>query len=181
MENSTTVSKTAWVSYTERFEYYFTANGIAADAAEQRRAILLSVCGPATYQLIRNLVAPDKPTDKEYAALVKLVKGHYQPQPSIIVLRKDFHTRTRKPDDESISDFVAELRRLSENCDFGATLNAMLHDRLVCGCNDRRLQSKLLAETGLTFDKAFQSLTLWKQLNVELSRSIQSPSSTIQD
>ena len=72
-----------WVSYTERLEQYFTANGIATDAAEQRRAILLSVCGPATYQLIRNLVAPAKPTDKTFAQLVALVKEHQQQHPRL--------------------------------------------------------------------------------------------------
>ena len=62
-----------WVSYTERLELYFTANKIRADATEQRRAILLSACGPETYQLIRNLVAPKKPTEKTFAELVALV------------------------------------------------------------------------------------------------------------
>ena len=32
----------------------------------------------------------------------------------------------------------------------------MLQDQLVCGCNDHRLQYKLLAEENLTFDKALK-------------------------
>ena len=144
-----------WTCYTERLEHYFIANGIKDDALDQRRAILLSVCGPTTYQLIRNLVSPNKPTDKTYAELVKLVKDHNHPPPSSIVARKDFHSRVRKPD-ESFSEYLAHLRKLSEHCDFGDTLNRMLLDRLVCGCNDGRLQCKLLAETDLTFDKAYK-------------------------
>ena len=46
--------KEDWTSYTERLQQYFTANEVT-DAAKQR-AVLLSICGPATYQLIRNLV-----------------------------------------------------------------------------------------------------------------------------
>jgi len=45
-----------WICYTECLENYFIANKIDAGAAERRRAILLSMCGPTTYQLIRNLV-----------------------------------------------------------------------------------------------------------------------------
>ena len=53
------------------------ANNVA-DGAKQR-AVLLSVCGAGTYQLIHNLVAPDKATDKSFAAIVKLVQDHYTP------------------------------------------------------------------------------------------------------
>ena len=55
-----------WTSYTERLEQYFTVNGIGSNQAhaEQRRAILLPVCGPTTYQLIRSLSSPAKPSEK---------------------------------------------------------------------------------------------------------------------
>ena len=42
--------------YAECLEKYFLANDV--EAGDKQRAILLSVCGPATYQLIRNLAAP---------------------------------------------------------------------------------------------------------------------------
>ena len=58
-----------WLSYTERLIQYFVANGISEEG-DKRRAILLSSCGAATYQLIHNLVAPDKPMDKTFAELV---------------------------------------------------------------------------------------------------------------
>ena len=38
-----------WTSYAERVAQYLTANNIKE--AERQRAILLSVCGPATYCL----------------------------------------------------------------------------------------------------------------------------------
>lgn len=74
-----------WVSYTERLEHYFTANGIAEDAEEKRRSILLSMYGATTYQLIRNLVSPGSPKGKTFAELVKLVQDHQHPPPSFIV------------------------------------------------------------------------------------------------
>ena len=143
-----------WVSYTERLVQYFVANGISEEG-DKRRAILLSSCGPTTYQLLRNLVAPGKPTDKSFTQIVELVRDHHQPRPSTIVQRFNFHTRSQKPG-EKISEFVAQLRKLSEHCSFGEGLQDMLRDRLVCGCKDHRLQCKLLAETDLTFEKAFK-------------------------
>ena len=89
-----------WKSYTERLQQYFTANDVAA--AEKQRAILLSACGASTYQLIRNLVAPDAPTDKTFAELVDIVKTHHQPPPSVTVQRFNFHSRSRRTG-ESVS------------------------------------------------------------------------------
>ena len=72
-----------WTSYSERLIEYFTANDV--NEAAKKRAILLSVVGASTYQLIRNLVAPQKPTEKAFNDLVKLVQEHYQPNRSVIV------------------------------------------------------------------------------------------------
>ena len=38
-----------WIEYTERLEYYFTANEITDN--EMKRAVLLSSCGAKTYKL----------------------------------------------------------------------------------------------------------------------------------
>ena len=155
-----------WISYTERLEQYFTANGIGADQAEKRRAILLSVCGPTAYQLIRNLVSPAKPTEKSFAQLVELVREHQQPTPSFIVQRFNFHMRVQKPN-ETISEFVAQLRKLSEHCRFGDQLEEMLRDRLVCGCRNKQLQCKLLAEAELKYAKAFKIARAWETAEQE--------------
>ena len=105
-----------WVSYTERLTQYFIANGIAEEG-DKCRAILLSSCGAPTYQLIRNLVAPGKPTDKTFSEIVALVRDHHQPHPSTIVQRFNFHTRIQKLG-ETISEFVAQLRKLFKYCEF---------------------------------------------------------------
>ena len=166
-----------WVSYTERLEQYFTANGIKQEEGDKRRAILLSCCGAATYQLIRNLVSPAKPTEKSFEQLAKLVKDHHQPPPSEIVQRFNFHMRTRKQG-ESIGEFVAQLRKLSEHCRFGESLPDMLRDRLVCGCNDHRLQCKLLSEESLSFDKALKIAKAVETAERD-SRGMQKPSSQV--
>ena len=142
-----------WVSYTERLQQYFTANDI--DAGAKQRAILLSSCGAETYQIIRNLVAPQKPADKTFKQLVELLQAHFCPPPSVIAQRFAFNNRAQR-EGETAAEFVAELRRLSEHCQFQASLDEMLRDRLVCGVRDGRLQRRLLAEPDLTFQKAFE-------------------------
>ncbi|KAL5500663.1 hypothetical protein EMCRGX_G012257 [Ephydatia muelleri] len=142
-----------WVVYSERLEQFFKANGISDP--EKQRAVLLSTCGNETYLLIRSLAAPDKPTDKSISEILELARDHFCPSRSVIVQRYNFNCRTQK-EGETVSQFCAELRRLSEYCEFGNTLNDMLRDRLVCGIRDIKLQRRLLAERGLTFAKAFE-------------------------
>ena len=89
-----------------------------------------------------------------FAELVKIVKNHHQPPPSTIVQRFYINTRIQEIEEETVSEFVAGLHRLSEYCQFAATLDDMLRDRLVCGIRDCRFQQRLLAETDLTFQKA---------------------------
>ena len=105
-----------WTSYAERLEQYFAANDV--DSAEKRRAFFLSARGAQTYQLVKILVSPN-PTERLFGELVKLVKDHLQPKPSIIVERFTLYSRNRK-EGESVA----------------VTLNDMLRDRLVCGIND---------------------------------------------
>ena len=115
----------------------------------------MSVVGADTYQLIRSLIAPEKPKEKTFEQLVKLVQEHHQPTPSAIVQRYKFNSRIQSTG-ESVATFVAELRRLAEHCQFGQTLDDMLRDRLVCGITDGRVQRRLLAEPELTLKKALE-------------------------
>ena len=56
------VGNETWVSYIERLQQYFVANDIKGD--DRQRAMLLSVCGASTYQLIWSVVSPAKPTER---------------------------------------------------------------------------------------------------------------------
>jgi hypothetical protein len=140
-----------WGQYIERLGHYFVANEI--DDNGKKRAIFLSVCGSKIYKLMCDLLSPAKPGDKTFAQLAEIVKNHLQPKPSEIVQRYKFHSCFRTSD-QSVSTYVAHLRHLSADCNFGDTLEPMLRDRLVCGVNNDRIQRRLLAERELTFERA---------------------------
>ncbi|KAI7802842.1 hypothetical protein IRJ41_020318 [Triplophysa rosa] len=129
-----------WEEYTEILEQFFMANEI--DDEGKQRAILISVVGAQTYE-------------RSYQQLVTMLKDHFNPQPSEIVQRFKFDLRTKKPT-ETMTEYVAELRCLAQDCNYGATLNQMLRDRLVCGIDDDRIQRRLLSETNLTFETALK-------------------------
>ena len=159
----------SWSNYIDRLEQFYVANDInapQAGQADKRKAILLSCVGAKTYSLLCNLVQPQKPGEKTFEEIVSIVKNHHNPKPSEIVQRFKFNTRSRRPE-ETIRTFVAELRSLSEHCNFEA-LDSMLRDRLVCGVNNKRIQSKLLSEKTLTFKSALDISLAMEAADVNL-------------
>jgi len=147
----------SWIEYTERLEQYFAANEIRT-TTRNGRFCSVYVERKLTIKLIRNLVNPRKPTDKSFGELVILVKNHLNPRPSSIVYRFMFNSRFRQRG-ETIQQYVAELRNLSEHCECGDQLEKMLRGRLVCGVNDERIQRRLLEESQLEFKKAMELAT----------------------
>lgn len=147
-----------WQQYVERLDFYFAANKITD--AGQKRAIFLSACGGKTYAIQRDLCQPGKPGDISLTDLQMLLSSHFAPKRSIIVERFKFHSKVRQLG-QSVVAYVAELRRLSEHCVFGSSLDDMLRDGLVCGINDEHIQRRLLSEPDekLTLTSAIELAT----------------------
>ena len=144
-----------WEIYEEQLRFYMVANNISDPT--KKRSILLTVCGEQTFKLLRSLVPDGKldGDDVSYESLVALLRAHYKKKQSVVVHRFHFNTRTRQ-ESESIADYIAALRELAMNCNFGAPerLEEMLRDRLVCGVNHQGIQRRLLSEGDLTYKDA---------------------------
>ena len=134
-----------WSSYVERLERYFALNDIKK---EKQVPALLTLLGRKTYNLLRNLTAPAKPADMSFKELIELLDKQLFPKPSIIAERFRFHHR-HQHEDENVSTFLAELRKLSLHCAFD-NLNDILRDRFVCGLRMENIQKRLLSETTLS-------------------------------
>ena len=119
-----------WRLYVEGMKQFFASNSIKDH--EGQRSILLVTVWAETYKLILSLQASEDPKSHTLEELTKLVPDHYKPKPSVIVERFKFNTRCQQLG-ETIAMYLAELNRLSENCEFGNNLNELLRNRIVCG------------------------------------------------
>ena len=115
---------------------FFEVNSIAD---EKKISWLLNVMGAKTYSLLRTLVAPSQPKEKTMEELVAVLKQHYEPKRLIIARRFYFHRRDQAAQ-ETIAEYIAELRKLATPCEFGQYLDQALHDRLVCGLRSETTQ-----------------------------------------
>nr|CAI5851079.1 unnamed protein product [Callosobruchus analis] len=58
--------------------------------------------------------------------------------------------------DQSIADYIVELRKLASSCRFGQFLDDALRDRFVCGIRSEQLQRQLLSDDKLSLTTACQ-------------------------
>ena len=89
---------------------------------------LLSVIGPKTYGLLRTLVAPEKPKDKNAKEIYQTLQEHLAPTPLTIAERFRFYKRDQQQG-ESIADYTTVIKKLAETCDFGDFLHIALRDK----------------------------------------------------
>lgn len=82
-----------------------------------------------------------------------ILNKHLNPKPLVIAERFRFHKRNQAKG-ESISEYIAELHRLSEHCQFLAGLADAFRDRPVCGMHNESTQNRLLTEKDLTLERA---------------------------
>lgn len=156
-------SPSSWRSWYGRLQFFFEANEITD--ASKKRAHLLTLCGEQTYDIVCALVQPKQPNQVSYEDIVKMLKAHFDPQPSEVFCRARFQRRDQKHD-ETVSDYVTALKKLAADCNFGTSadtaanptmlpMDVMLRDRFVCGLRNEQVQQRLFAEKDLTFKKAF--------------------------
>ena len=143
--------KTAWSLYAQRFQHFLLANGITEES--QKLHLLLTLVGNSTFRLLTNLVAPRQPGELTFKEALTELESHFKPEPVKIGERLRFYKRNQQTG-ETVSEYMAELRRLATTCEFGTFLNEALCDRLVCGLRKEAIQRRLLAEPNLDLKRA---------------------------
>lgn len=136
--------------YIERMDSLIALNSVTE--ADQMR-FCIGFCGADLYKIIKSCVAPTKITEIKYSEMKTKLKEYYEPKLNKTAERFKFYTRQQNVD-ESVSDYIVEIKALSRTCEFGDYLAEALCDKIVFGVTNPKIQSALLREKKLTFDKA---------------------------
>nr|XP_054933835.1 uncharacterized protein LOC129387971 [Dermacentor andersoni] len=140
-----------WKAYVIKAEAYFEATGVKESA--RKRALLVAALSTRTVQILAGRVAPKKPNSLEYEDVVKVLDEFFDPKRHEIT--ESFRFFNRCPlDGESVQEFITEIRRIVDNCNFGTMLDRMLRDRIVCGIISTALQKQLLTKKDLSVEEA---------------------------
>ena len=76
-----------------------------------------------------------------------------KPKQNVTIERYRFNTRVQDRQ-ETINQYMMELRLIAKNCSFGNLEDQLVRDRLVCSTNSEEVCQRLLSVEELTLDKA---------------------------
>ncbi|XP_050079531.1 uncharacterized protein LOC126567345 [Anopheles maculipalpis] len=120
---------------------------------DDQRDFLLHYMGGPTYDVLCNKLKNAEPTTKTYSEIVALLKEHFSPTPLEILENFKFASR-KQQDNESLSDYLMNLEKLAQSCNFGDYLDRALRNQFVFGIRNRVIQSRLLEVRDSTLTKA---------------------------
>lgn len=143
-----------WNVYRDRLENFFTVMRVTED--REKSATLLSCVGASAYKVVHDMCSPELPSSKPYADLCTVLKEYFDPHIVPFLERKKFYSAARNAG-ESIVEWVARIKYLAANCDFGDKLSFVVVDKFVTSTSgkafDRISEEKM---KDLTLKKAVE-------------------------
>ena len=127
--------------YEEKFAQYCIANGISE---ERRVAMLISLMSDDTYKTLRDLCFPEKPHQKPYDELCKLLFEHHHTPINVFRERIKFYNASQLSN-ESCSEWCARVKSLAADCKF-SDVESVLKDKFVSGMMPGRVLDRLVEE-----------------------------------
>ena len=162
---------TKWKRYLQSMKIYFSSNGVNLLPPDRQRDIFIGVAGEDVIDRINGLLHPKTFEDVSLKEIEDALSKSFMPKESVIINRFNFLNRGQN-EDESITDFAAALRKLSNCCKFDTMLDSLLRDKFVVGLNDSSIRERLFQQRdNLPFDEAIEIATSY-ELAVKRSRHV---------
>ena len=141
-----------WPRWKRRFEQFRVASGLEDEDATKQVSTLLYCLGEEAEAVLTstNATAEDR---KVYDIIIGKFDEFFKIRKNVIFERARFNRRNQQ-DGETAEQYIMELYKLAENCNYGALFDEMIRDRLVVGIADQTLSGRLQMEADLTLDKA---------------------------
>ncbi|KAJ8889489.1 hypothetical protein PR048_008988 [Dryococelus australis] len=90
------------------------------------------------------------------AIVLNKVDAYFLPRCNLTYGRHVYFTCSQRKG-QTFDTYLAELRKKSETCEFGALGDDLIKDRIVCGIRDNTLSQQLLREHNLTLIQAINT------------------------
>ncbi len=143
-----------WVKIFQNYMLVINANGDFWPEA-RKWALLLHYLGSEGQRLFYTL--PN--SGDTVADTFKALEEHLIPKINVVVERHTFRKRVQGMD-ETVLQYIAAIRDLATTCEFGETLDDMLHDQLVENVANPHIRERLLVEAKLTLETAITIATI---------------------
>ena len=144
-----------WRRYLEDFDIYLVRSEKEGKKDNVKIALLLN-CGGRGLVDIFNTLSFEDPEDKtKYKDVLAKLSVYFEPKQYITYERYRFFTRVQKVD-ESIDDYITDLKIKARNCNFGDLKDEMMRDKIICGITSEQLRGRLLRQGDISLDKVLE-------------------------
>lgn len=135
----------SWPAWRQRFARFRIATKLDKEDGDVQVNSLLYAMGKQAEPIFSTFTFSAEDENQYYNAVVKKFDEHFVPKRNLIHDRTCFHKRNQRSG-ESVEAFVRSLYELPEFCDFGATKDEQIRDRIVIGIAFSDVSEKLQLE-----------------------------------
>ncbi|XP_058814709.1 uncharacterized protein LOC131678515 [Topomyia yanbarensis] len=143
------VPGTSFGNYLERLRYVFNYNNIPEAS---RKSLFITVSGATVFNELKKLYPGVDIDTLVYDDMTARLKERFDKKDGKMVQKALFYERCQRKD-ESVEDFIIDVKLLAENCGFGTMKDAMARDRLVLGAYDIKVRERLMEEEEPTLEE----------------------------
>ena len=117
-----------WKKFKQRFDVYMTASGAGEKEDKQKACILLHVIGEEALQ-VYNTFQFGEGQEFELDTILEKFERYCTPKKNTTYERHKFFTRVQRSE-ETIDQYVTELRTMTKNCEFGDLSDSLIRDHM---------------------------------------------------
>ena len=154
LENFTFSRPEEWTKWIRRFERFRQASGLAEKEQTSQIHTLIYTMGDEAEDVLTSFRLTEE-QGKSYTTVVEKFDGYFVKRRNLIFERVKFNRR-RQEEGEPVNDFIMDLYRLAEHCNYGTLHDELIRDRIVVGLRSAALSEKLQRVADLTLEKAVQ-------------------------
>ncbi|KAJ8975158.1 hypothetical protein NQ317_014532 [Molorchus minor] len=141
-----------WRRFKQNYSIFMKASEKDSKSSDIKASILLSLAGEEAVELF-NTFGLSEADSLEEEKILDTFEAYCNPKKNVVYERYKFYKRDQL-DGENFEQFLAEIKKLSQSCEFKVLLDKMIRDRIVIGINDENLQERMLRTTNLDLKKA---------------------------
>lgn len=154
-----------WKLWRQKFENYLVATETNKKPEEVQCAQLLHYLGDEALQIYNSFTFEEAEKNK-IKVLIEKFDGYFIPKKNLTYERYKFFNM-RQGSNESIEQFVTELKNQAKQCEFADLNDDLVKTTLITGMKDEILREKLLQNQEKQLQTVIQSCIIWENTKIQ--------------
>ena len=141
---------------------------LTSQSKQHQTACLTYALSDEVQDVVENLPYEQESDKDDIKKIITLLEQHYAGETNEIfesykIFQRDQH------EEETLTEYVAALRKLAATCNFGDLKERLIRDRIVCGIRNKALQAALLEDGKLTLKKCVDKCKAAERTGTQMS------------